>query len=187
MKLWTIQRKSIAEYVKTGNIFAPDFGKSRYLNMNPDLQTLYNFILKAFEKNNDQLPPIRGLAFTFLRSDGRSVQEIKSYEEFQAFMRNRKMVLQGFWNQLDLEEFVVMELDFKGYVNPLLIDLNDFQFLMPPIQFLPPYTEKSVERICADLLSGRISQSEFPSYVIQAHIPYIAPEDLVNVYPLFEL
>ena len=97
------------------------------------------------------------------------------------------MVLRGFWNQLDQEEFVVMELEFKGYVNPLLIDLNDFQFLMPPIQYFPPYTEKSVDRICTDLEKGQIRQSEFPSYVIQAHIPYIAPGDLVNVYPLFEL
>lgn len=72
-------------------------------------------------------------------------------------------------------------------VNPLLIDLNDFQFFMPPIQYFPPYTEKSVDRICTDLEKGQIRQSEFPSYVIQAHIPYIAPRDLVNVYPLFEL
>ena len=70
-------------------------------------------------------------------------------------------------------------------VNPLLIDLNDFQFLMPPIQYFPSYTEKSVDRICTDLEKGQIRQSEFPSYVIQAHIPYIAPGDLVNVYPLF--
>ena len=38
-----------------------------------------------------------------------------------------------------------------------------------------------------DLEKGQIRQSEFPSYVIQAHIPYIAPGDLVNVYPLFEI
>ena len=187
MKLWTIQRKSIAEYVQAKNIFVPDFGKSRYLKENPALTSLYSFVQKAFEKNNDHLPSIKGLVFTFLRSDGRSIQEIKSYEEFQAFMRNRKIVLRGFWNQLNQEEFVVMELEFKGYVNPLLIDLNDFQFLMPPIQYFPPYTEKSVDRICTDLEKGQIRQSEFPSYVIQAHIPYIAPGDLVNVYPLFEL
>ena len=72
-------------------------------------------------------------------------------------------------------------------VNPLLIDLTDFQFLMPPIQYFPPYTEKSVDRICTDLEKGQIRQSEFPSYVIQAHIPYIAPRDLVNVYTLFEM
>ena len=72
-------------------------------------------------------------------------------------------------------------------VNSLLIDLNDFQFFMPPIQYFPLYTEKSVDRICTDLEKGQIRQSEFPSYVIQAHIPYIAPRDLVNVYPLFEL
>ena len=111
MKLWTIQRKSIAEYVQAENIFVPDFGKRRYLKENPALTS----------------------------------------------------------------------------VNPLLIDLNDFQFLMPPIQYFPPYTEKSVDRICTDLEKGQIRQSEFPSYVIQAHIPYIAPRDLVNVYPLFEL
>jgi len=40
---------------------------------------------------------------------------------------------------------------------------------------------------CTDLEKGQIRQSEFPSYVIQAHIPYIAPGDLVNVYPLFEI
>ena len=111
MKLWKIQRKSIAEYVQAKNICIQDIGKSRYLKENPALTS----------------------------------------------------------------------------VNPLLIDLNDFQFLMPPIQYFPPYTEKSVDRICTALEKGQIRQSEFPSYVIQAHIPYIAPRDLVNVYPLFEL
>ena len=43
------------------------------------------------------------------------------------------------------------------------------------------------EELWRQLEKGQIRQSEFPSYVIQAHIPYIAPGDLVNVYPLFEL
>ena len=85
MKLWTIQRKSIAEYVQAENIFVPDFGKSRYLKENPALTS----------------------------------------------------------------------------VNPLLIDLNDFQFLMPPIQYFPPYTEKSVDRICTDLEKDRSASLNF--------------------------
>ena len=80
-----------------------------------------------------------------------------------------------------------MELNYEERFNPIFIDINDFQFLMPPIMLLPPYTKNSILRIRQDIVYGQTSVSEFPSNVMQAHLPYIEKENIVNVYPIFEI
>lgn len=92
-----------------------------------------------------------------------------------------------FWKQLDKENSVILELNYENDFNPIFIDINDFQFLMPPVMLLPPYTKESINRIVADITQGRITLSEFPSNVIQAHLPYIEKRNVINMYPVFEL
>lgn len=82
---------------------------------------------------------------------------------------------------------VVVELEYPAPFNPLFIDINDFQFLMPPIMVIPPYTAQSARQIAADLQRDEISRSEFPGGVIQAHLPCIRQENVCNLYRLFEL
>jgi len=84
-------------------------------------------------------------------------------------------------------DFSALEEDYEDNFNPIFIDMNDFQFLMPPIMLLPPYTSESINRILEDITQGQICVSEFPSYVIQAHLPYIEKRNVINIYPMFEL
>lgn len=83
----------------------------------------------------------------------------------------------GFWKQLDKENSVLIELNYEDDFNPIFIDINDFQFLMPPIMLFYPYTQKSIDRILGDIKQGQITVSEFPSNVIQVHLPYIEKKE----------
>ena len=96
-------------------------------------------------------------------------------------------MIEGFWKQLDKDNSMIIELNYENNFNPIFIDMNDFQFLMPPIMLLPPYTAESINRILEDITQGQICVSEFPSYVIQAHLPYIEKRNVINIYPMFEL
>lgn len=95
--------------------------------------------------------------------------------------------MNSLWNQLGAEDAVILELDVPADFNPVFIDLNDFQFLMPPVMPLPPYTPESVSRIINDIQHGVITRSEFPSDVIQAHLPNIEIKNVTGCYPLFSL
>ncbi|UTY39916.1 hypothetical protein NMU03_03685 [Allocoprobacillus halotolerans] len=66
-------------------------------------------------------------------------------------------------------------------------DMIDFQFLIPPIMLLLPYTSESINRILNDITQDQMTISKFPSQVIQAHLPYIEKRNVINVYPLFNL
>ena len=50
-----------------------------------------------------------------------------------------------------------------------------------------PYTYYSLQRITTDLQAGEISLSEFPSGIIQVHLPYIRKENVRNIYSFFDL
>ena len=111
----------------------------------------------------------------------------KTIEEFKEFIKSKHAVIEGFWKQLDKDNSMIIELNYEDNFNPIFIDMNDFQFLMPPIMLLPPYTAESINRILEDITQGQICVSEFPSYVIQAHLPYIEKRNVINIYPMFEL
>lgn len=88
---------------------------------------------------------------------------------------------------MDKDNTIIIELDYEDDFNPLFIDMNDFQYLMPPFIPIYPYTKESISRILTDIRMGRITISEFPSEVMQAHLPYIEKKNLVSIYPLFDL
>ncbi len=185
MRFWTIQTMDVLDILRRDGVFQPDFSKSRYLSVNPPLAELYDFVLRCYNQvNGTRLP---GLVFAFAWSDNESVYLFGSSQEFYRYMCGHRSALQAFWNQLDSENSVVMELEYPEPFNPLFIEINYFPVLMPPILLIPPYTAQSARQIAADLQRGEISRSEFPSGVIQAHLPCIRQENVCNLYRLFEL
>ena len=128
-----------------------------------------------------------GIVFAFTKCEEYWISPIETFMEFKEFIKNKQPVIGSFWRQIDKENSVIIELDYEDDFNPIYIDINDFQFLMPPIMLLYPYTEESISRILRDIRMGEITLSDFPSNVIQAHLPYIEKKNVVNVYPLFEV
>ena len=185
MKFWTIQTKNVIEIIQEEGIYQPDFDSSRYLNTNNELNDLYSVILQSFNRINEKDLP--GIVYAFAKSDNNRIYSIETIEEFEKFINNKQAVIDGFWKWLDKNNSVIIELDYENDFNPIFIDINDFQFLMPPFMLLPPYTKESRSRILRDIKQGQITVSEFQSNVIQAHLPYIEKKNVVNTYPVFDL
>lgn len=187
MKFWTVQSSNVAEIVKEKGIFRPDFSKSRYIQRNENLSYLYNKLLDNFNTiNNMELP---GIIYAFAKREKGQIIPIENYDEFKKFIRVKNAVIAGLWKNLSKEDCRILELDYDNTFNPIFIDINDFQFIMPPITTsgISSYTKESVYRIYTDMRKGEISPSEFPSDVIQAHLPYIKKDNLINIHPMFSI
>lgn len=185
MRFWTIQSVDVLEILRQNGMYQPDFRSSRFLMKDPSLAGLYDYVLQCYNQANDSRLP--GVVFAFAKSDNRTIQAFEGAGDFYRYMCDHRHVIKGFWNQLNPKNNVVMELEYTEDFNPLLIDINDFQLLMPPMVVLPPYTYHSIQRITTDLEKGQITLSEFPSGVIQVHLPYIRKENICNLYNFFEL
>lgn len=184
MKFWSVQKKEIIDLIKEKGVFSPDFAKSDYLKLKPNLKDLYDFVLKSF--NNINNLDLRGTVFAFLQSDSKSVYEIENFTSFYSFIQNKRASIESLWNELKSKDTVILELIYNENFNPIFLDINDFQFLMPPIVFPFPYTVQDIERICRNIENGEFTESVFPSNVIQAHLPYIKSENIVNTYSMFD-
>lgn len=184
MKFWTIQTKNVIESIQKNGVYQPDFRRSRYLlRINRNLIDLYAYLLRSFNRVNHRNLP--GVVFAFAKGGQNGITSIGTMDEFRAFIQSKQDVIGGFWKELDRSNSVIMELDYEDNFNPLWIDINDFQFIMPPITLLPSYTEESFLRILANMAQGRFEASPFPSNVIQGHLPSIEKRNVINVYPLF--
>ena len=171
--------------IQEDGIYQPDFSKSRYLYINKELGALYSIILQSFNRINRTALP--GVVYSFAKVDYNRIYSIETFEEFEAFIKSKKMVIDSLWGVMDNGDSVIIELEYENNFNPIFIDVNDFQFLMPPVMVLPPYSEKSIDRILTDIQLGQIRASELQSNVIQAHLPYIEKKNVVGTYPVFHL
>lgn len=184
-KFWTIQKRAIAQHIIENGIYQPIFAESPFYNQSPEMQKLYTLVLESFNEHNEILAP--GLIFSFLISDKDDIGCIRDYEQFKAIMKSKKPIISSMWETFAQEDMVVMELEYEANFNPILIDMNDFQLILPPVMILPPHTEDSVGVILNNISRGVISYSVEPSYLIQSHSPYIKKEQVLNIYPMFEI
>ena len=88
-------------------------------------------------------PPAGGWFSPFSRATNNAVYQFQDADDFYQHMCSHGYAVKELWNQFDPETSVVMELEYPDNFNPLFIDINDFQLLMPPMMVLPPYTEDS--------------------------------------------
>lgn len=130
-------KKEIINLVKKEGVYYPDFVKSEYLSLNPNLKNLYDLVLESFNKIN--AINLTGVIFAFSQSDGQSVYEIENVTSFYSFIHNKQAVIESSWNELKSKEVVILELNYNESFNPIFLDINNFQFLMPPIVFIPPF------------------------------------------------
>lgn len=185
MKFWTVQKQSVIDEVLETGIFYPDYKESNFVKENPQLLELYKLVTDSFnEVNNTQFS---GVIFTFFDTDGNNILYYNNIEEFTAAIKYKKASIEALWKKFSPDEYVIVELEFEPEFNPIFIDINDFQFLMPPLAPLPPYTESDIIRLLQEIREGIISPSVFPSYLIQGHIPFIAKEHIVGLHPMFEI
>ncbi len=190
MKFWTIQSRSVYQTINREGFYQPDFSESPYLAANPSMRELYDFVHAAFARNNVNLTmtPPDGLVFCFAQTSPGSQSPILQIEDIQQFtgLMNEgieKNTITSLLQHYAQGDHVVMELNVGFYFNPLPIEINNFQALMPPILELPPYTAKVLEDIQKGIWEGRYIPSPMPSGLIQLHLPAIIRDMVTSVYP----
>ena len=63
-------------------------------------------------------------------------------------MHEKEDAVKSLLENLNNSDHVLLHLEFnERFWNPLFIDINDYQFLMPPIIATPPYKEEDVGRM----------------------------------------
>lgn len=186
-KYWTVQSREVINLLREKGIYFPNFEFSKLVNKNPEIRDVYNIILDSFNKFNNS--KVKGVLFSFLAYDiNNGILTINSYEEFKKRIINAKGSIKSLWDYFLSGEFVILELELPDDFNPIFIEINDFQAIMPPVIYMPPYTKPIIEDIYNSLIiNGNGGTPVMPCGLIQAHIPFIMVEDITNVYPLFSL
>ncbi|HAJ96380.1 MAG TPA: hypothetical protein DCO72_01410 [Ruminococcus sp.] len=186
MRYWTVQTRDVVEQIHENGIFEPDFKKSRYINkINSDLSELYDFILQSFNHVNHM--SLSGVVFAFTAYKDSTLYILETIEDFQKIIRWRAEVIGGLWRNFDPNNHVVLEVEYLDDFNPVYMDINDFQFMMPPVRLLPPYSSDFSEKFRQNVSSGIFTESPLPSGLLQVHLPYIKEENLIAVHDFFSL
>lgn len=196
MKFWTVQPRTVVEQVISQGYYYADFSQSKYKKAlsagNEGIDDLYSMILQAFNIINTSR--VEGLIFCFGKdSTGSKYEEFSSIEDFVSGIIKHQDAVKSLWNYLaSIPENVILELDtddtgISRFLNPLAIDINDFQAIMPPIMELPGYPSEVLIEIFTFINQGRYHISTMPSGLVQLHLPYISKSWLSNVYSMFPI
>ena len=184
-KFWTVQKKAVYAEIQKQGIYYPDFSKSDFVTENPELSELYQFMLDNYNRINGTDCP--GLIFTFFKQDDVYLNPFTNYQEFKSFIIQKRNVVYSLWKKMLSKDCVVLELEIESELNPLFIEMNNFQLLMPPITVLPPYTNDDFNMIVDWVRNGTIGKGYEDPALVQAHLPYIRIEDVAGVHPMFDL
>lgn len=182
----TLQKREVLDIVETKGVYYADFSKSAYLKQIPRLKVLYEYFLESFNDINDMY--LNGLVFAFLhRDDDGKIRDFPDIETFlETISENRNCIL-SLWKNFYEHGYIMMALKKELNFNPLLIDINDFQFLMPPCITVPPYNEYSYDTIMTNISEGKYETSPFPTGLIQAHLTCIKNEELLGAWEMLPI
>lgn len=185
IKLWTVQDASVLETIKNDGVYYPDVKSGLYTNLVEGLDRLYYYMVACYNYNNNT--SYKGLVFSFMGDDGEYIAGFPNYEFFKAYVAERKNAIESLWKTLNRPGAVVLELEYEDDFNPIFMDINDFQYLMPPQQVIPPFSKESEAYILLNAAHGVFEPSAYPSRLYQAHVGEIRRENVVGVYPMFEI
>ena len=183
--VWTVQKRAALNTCLTYGYFCPDFEKSDYLSRIPDLKYLYDMLLEAYNNMNSET--LKGLVFSFCLEENGRISSFTNYEQFKWYITQNRSVVQSLWKSFEAMDCVILKLRLRQTNNPLYIDFNNFQLLMPPITILPPYTEDYFKNLVYKWTSGQYVKGILNSGLVQAHLPALVKEDLLGVYPMFTI
>lgn len=191
MKFWTVQSKEVIEIIEKEGIYYPDVKKSRYANYNKIMFSFYSSLLDDYNHVNQS--EYSGMVFAFAKFDkfnNHGINHFEDYEDFCDFVELKSDVVGDMWKCFPAD-CQILEINATNDFNPLYIDFNDFQILMPTPNgnaniFFDPGAEYRDE-LKEGVRKGRFVYSRYACGLIQAHIPYIKKEDVKGVYPFFAL
>ena len=145
--------------------------------------------ISLLESHREILPGVSGLVFGFAASaEPRRLRSIDSFSELRDHLRKNRHAAYSLLRNLITEDNVLLELEhYPRFLNPLPIDLNDYQALMPPPTMMYPYSKDTLHNILSNLMIGHFYPSPMPSHIVQVHLPYISSGHLVSSRPALHL
>ena len=186
IKLWTVQKKSVVSEITKNGIYRPDINLSIKANprINPGVHEIYEYLLNCFNEVNRTNHA--GLVFAFAQlDDNGDVVTIANKDDFFGFILRNIYHLIPIWKNYE-EDCVVLEIAKELDFNPIPIDYNDYNAIIPPVFTAPlsEYTQEDIDKIRYHVATGDYVRSISPSEICQIHIPYIKQDELVNIYPI---
>jgi len=185
MKYWSVQKRSVIDKLSKKGGYFPNFELSDTIIKIPKINDLYDFMLDTFNRIN--LMECEGLIFALCKLENGVISEISDVTEFSKIIHEKHNVIGSMWNTITEGDTVLIELEYPDTFNPLYIDINDFQYLMPPIIPLPPYTNNSMLDIIQKLQVGMIPTPCLPSGIAQVHLPSIQSDTFVTYYEIDDI
>ena len=150
-KYGTVQSREVINILKEEGIYYPNFEFSTLTKIDPEIKNAYSLILDSF--NQFKNSKVKGVLFSFLDYDiNNGILAINSFEEFKERVLKARESIKSLWDYFLSVEFVILELELPDDFNPIFIEINDFQAIMPPILFIQPYTKLVIEDICNSLI-----------------------------------
>lgn len=182
MKIWTIQSKEVIKTIMEKKEFHANISQSRFVECDPRLLDLYYFMLNSFNMHNNTKED--GLIFGFAQYKNNQICEIPNFPAFKKFLEEKYDYLYGLIQTLIQRNCEIVELEVKEQFNPIYIDINDFQFLMPEIQHGSNFTPQDHMKLLLNIEQGHFNASSEPSGVIQVHLPFIKKDQICDIYTL---
>lgn len=194
MKFWTVQSNEVFDIIEKEGIYYPDFNKSRYND--ESMKLVYSFLLNSFNIVNNL--SCTGLVFSFVKFGFNVPTIFDDFSDFSSFIKSKSDIVRYMWCSFS-KDSKILEIEIEDNFNPLYIDFNDFQILMPKnletikkIEFYKLLGIKvdigeEYEPILRDNLEKGIFYKtvKHSCGLIQAHLPCIKRENILSVNPLF--
>lgn len=185
--IWTVQKNIVIDFIMKEGSFQPSFEKSDTVANRPEMRDLYGVMLENFNHlNGFDLP---GLLFGYMNTDGSHVLSFGSYEELTHILREKRSAIQTQWEyyQNAPEEYSLVKVAIPSTYEPMPIDVNDYNYLIPPIEPKPPFNKDDLAKILHNLRHGKVRMSPLPSGLMQVHMPFLKKEYIQELHPLFDL
>lgn len=183
--IFTVQSRRAVEVLINDGEYQPDFRMSPFKDEVEGLHLLYASLLRSFNVFNATNLP--GLIFGFGRQAGLRFRGFRDFRDFYGSIIASHPSIMSLWAKFLENDSLILEVRIPETIrNLMLIDMNDFQALMPPVMEIGAYDRSTLERISERYFAGEWGESPFPSYLIQANIGNIRASEVLGVYEMFD-
>lgn len=138
------------------------------------------------ESIND-LAPVFGFAASIQDPNDSTAQVFKemNFEEFRDFLAKHLFAIDSLWQGLAKDSVILKVAMPPG--DYCAIDVNSWQFLMPPVIIMPPFSKDDPRLLREDMLRKNvIIGGPLASEIYQVTLPYISEEDLVETHDMID-
>lgn len=106
-----------------------------------------------------------------------------SFEEFKEYIAEHFNAIDSLWENFDPNSVILkVRMPASDYCP---MDINSWQFLMPPQVIMPPFTEDDITSIESTMHDHwSITESPLPSGIYQVVLPFLTQENIIEIHDM---